>query len=64
MSSCVVLVKDRQEHDNGHHWGWYKNPENPHHPGHKNYDNDKNNGDGHGKKEKPDKKPGKNKHRG
>lgn len=27
-SSCFVFVNK----DNGHHKGWYKNPNNPHHP--------------------------------
>jgi hypothetical protein len=29
VTSCAVFLETK--HDNGHHYGWYKNPHNPHH---------------------------------
>ena len=40
LSSCFLVLNDKK--DNGHHKGWYKNPNNPHHP------NTNKNGNGHG----------------
>ncbi len=75
MSSCIVLVDERKGHDNGHHWGWYKNPRNPKHTenvhhennnsnyGHRNDSNHENTGRGNDNKENPGKKHEVSKHR-
>jgi len=57
FSSCLVLVDE--QHDNGKHRGWYKNPHNPHNPAHGTTQphgngggNSGGNGNGHGKPKK------------
>lgn len=49
ITSCAVLIvpdNGRQatyKHDNGNHYGWFKNPKNPHNPYNMKHGNDKGN---------------------